>query len=75
MHGSGRKTFIPTALTIVIPVPRPPRDGILGGGCVIILVAAALPLSFIEEVDEEPQRFRGLPRLLLHRSSGNVKLS
>ena len=61
------------ALTIVISVL-----GSFGGDCVVILVAAAIaltPLGLVEEVDEEPQRFRGLPRLLLHPFSMNVKLS
>ena len=62
------------ALTIVISVL-----GSFGGDCVVVLVAAAAialtPLGFVEEVDEEPQRFRGLPRLLLHPSTSNVKMS
>ena len=65
-------SFLSLALTIIIPISRP------FGGDVVILVAAAIaliPLGLVEEVDEEPQRLRGLPRLLLHPLSQNIKLS
>ena len=68
-------------LTVIISVPRPPRDGVVRGGATVVVLgpAAVAPLAALglaEEVDEEPERLRGLPRLLLHPSpAGYVKLT